>query len=519
MSDANRVRVAIAKTSAQSIPVPDDTPANGGAQSLKQLRITGTPNMAQVPQTITSNEIRPDREVTDLILVGVEAGGDIAMEQSYGALDDLLEGVFFNTWSAVPTGVISSSANDDLTISAAGSWIDGMIVRVEGLTTGDGVYVIASGGTTTTLTMDNLDGTEPVFAGAGTLKLVGYRVASATAALAVAGGVGTLTLGVNLGTAAYGTQVAGDWLQLSPSPGGAFDNVENQGMFRIVSITATTVLLEMLAGVTEDFNENIDICLGERLRPGAISVANSSFIIERSFTDQENDETAERYTRELFTGMAVNVWQEQLTPQQIATATATFFGQRAFARKFDDSDELYANANLQAIPFDAVDGVTTGLASVGANQVFSTASDVAHIGRAGVNLVDPLVTKNLVQEVALSINNNLRRRLAVGRFGAASVGVGELSITGTLNTYFDDITVYEDTLTSGFRTSINYVLRSFVGRAILTDLPNVAISGGAPDVPGKNTDVTIPIQFQAIRDPVLAYSIHKARFEYIADLS
>lgn len=518
MSDTNRVRVAIAKTAAAAIPIPDSAPPTG-AQSLEQLRLTGTPNLAGSPQTLVSNEIRPDREVQDLILVGVEAGGDIGFEQSYGSLDTVLESLLFNTFSSVESGVVSSSSGADLTISAAGNWANNQIVRVEGLTSGDGVYLISSGGGTTTLTMANLDGVgTPAFSGSGTLKLAGVRVLAATADLSVAAGLGTLTLGLNLATAVFGTQVAGDWLQLGPSPGGSFDNAGNSGLFRISSLTATTAVIEMPAGATEDFDENIDVYIGERLRAGSISVANSSLLIERSYTDQQNDDTAGRYTRELFVGMASNVFNEQLQPAQIAVATGTFFGLRAFARKQSESAQLYANSDLQAVPFDASAGVTAGLSSVGTNQVYNTATSVARVGRGNSNLVDPLITKNLVQELSISINNNLRRRLAVGRFGTASIGLGELNITGTLNTYFDDISILEDVLTDGFRTAINYALRDGTGRAVLTDLPQVAFSSGAPDVPGKNQDVTIPIGFQALRDPTLGYTITKQRFEYLADV-
>lgn len=517
MSDTNRVRVAIGKTRAAAIPIPDDTPANAGIQSLKQLRITGTPNLASAPQTLTSNEIRPDRELTGLILTGVEAGGDVGIEQSSGATEDLLEGVLFNVWSAVESGTISSASGADLTIGAAGNWANNMIARVEGMTSGDGVYLIASGGGSTTLTMENLDGVgTPAFTGSGTIKLAGVRISAATADLAVAAGIGTLTLGLNLATAVFGTQGVGDWIGVFAAPGGSFDNAVNSGLFRISSVTGTEAVIEAPNAITEDFDEDVDVFVGERLRAGSISIPNSSFLLERSYTDQENDNTPGRYTRELFVGMAINSWSESLTPAQIATATPTFFGLRAFARNQLNASELYANADLQALGASAVAGVDAGLDSVGQNLIYNTASSVARIGRGDVNLVDPLVTKNLVNELSMTVNNNLRRRLAVGRFGTASIGVGELNVSGTLNTFFDDISILQDVLTDGFRTSINYALRSGDGRANLTDLPEVAFASGAPDVPGKNQDVTIPIGYQALRDPTLGFTISKQRFEYLA---
>ena len=94
MSDSNRVGLRFFKSSARTAPIP------GGPFNLNQLRFTGTPNLAFAPTTITSEEIRPDRQISDLILVGAEAGGDTGIELSYSAFDELIEGALFSTWTA-----------------------------------------------------------------------------------------------------------------------------------------------------------------------------------------------------------------------------------------------------------------------------------------------------------------------------------------------------------------------------------------------------------------------------------
>ena len=94
MSDTNRVGLRFFRSSQRTAPIP------GGPFNLNQLRFTGTPNLAFAPNTITSNEIRPDRQVSDLILVGAEAGGDTGIELSYGAFDSLLEDALFSTFAS-----------------------------------------------------------------------------------------------------------------------------------------------------------------------------------------------------------------------------------------------------------------------------------------------------------------------------------------------------------------------------------------------------------------------------------
>lgn len=51
-------------------------------------------------ENIVSNEIRSDRNVTDLIQVGSNAGGSVDFELSYGSFDAWLESLLYSTWSS-----------------------------------------------------------------------------------------------------------------------------------------------------------------------------------------------------------------------------------------------------------------------------------------------------------------------------------------------------------------------------------------------------------------------------------
>jgi hypothetical protein len=50
-------------------------------------------------QNVVSNEIRADRNVSDLVQVGFDAGGEVNFELSYGSFDAWLESLLFSTWS------------------------------------------------------------------------------------------------------------------------------------------------------------------------------------------------------------------------------------------------------------------------------------------------------------------------------------------------------------------------------------------------------------------------------------
>jgi hypothetical protein len=102
MTDANRTGLAyVAET------VWGTTPAT---PTLKALRFTGE-SLAASTEFISSNEIRDDRQVSDVVRTNFGASGDINIELSYGAFDDLLEALLFGTWTTnvLGNGVLAKS--------------------------------------------------------------------------------------------------------------------------------------------------------------------------------------------------------------------------------------------------------------------------------------------------------------------------------------------------------------------------------------------------------------------------
>lgn len=101
--------------------------------TFKELRWTGE-SLAQSTTSEVSNEVRPDRQVPDVIRTDIEVAGDVNVELSYGAFDDLIEGAFMAAWSpdlAVVASDISADAADnsinsattDLSTVQPGQWI------------------------------------------------------------------------------------------------------------------------------------------------------------------------------------------------------------------------------------------------------------------------------------------------------------------------------------------------------------------------------------------------------------
>jgi hypothetical protein len=101
-------------------------PAGSPLPKLREFRFTNE-SLTQTTDTTQSEEIRSDRQVSDIVRTKVGASGDVGVELSYGSHDDLLEGAFSNTWSTVVNLVgialtfASDSPNRTGTISAGAS--------------------------------------------------------------------------------------------------------------------------------------------------------------------------------------------------------------------------------------------------------------------------------------------------------------------------------------------------------------------------------------------------------------
>ena len=502
MSDTNRVGLRFFRSSQRTAPIP------GGPFDLNQLRFTGTPNLAFVPNTVVSNEIRPDRQISDLILVGAEAGGDTGIELSFEAFDALIEDALFSTFVAtiqkLGTVEITGFAAGVISVDAGTDFIVGQVIRLQKLATGDvgaGIFEITSiavndltvnplAGTLTTAIL----GTETADANTR-INVTGFSAqANGDISVTVVGADATFQFPVGALDNAFGPGlpvVIGQWFKFAD-----FATVGNNVWIRAreVDLAADTITADSQTGMVTDAaaTEQVQAFYGSRVENGAESIDAHQNAVERRFEDHSP------ITRELFLGMALNNFNITLAPQAIAVGSLTWFGfNSAVSDNSPTYPELYANLpnDIAAEEFD----------------VYNTSSDIGRLGR-GSDPVDAAGV-NFVLEATIEINNNLRRQPAVGVFGASGIGVGELSVTGTLSTYFDNDEILQIILTNA-ETSLDLITQGGDGRSMVFDLPRIKFSGGAPDVPGKNADVTIPGTYQAILDATFGYTMSAQRVNF-----
>lgn len=148
MSDANLMQLAYAAESTyKTAPTGSYTKVRYVSESLRQDT-----------STTISQEVRSDRMTADIIRTGIRASGDVSIEISYGAYDDLFESAFFDTWTTTDDSAVTN--NTGISISsgamAAASGLDVFaandMVRVSGFTgaaaSNNGVYVVATAAAT-----------------------------------------------------------------------------------------------------------------------------------------------------------------------------------------------------------------------------------------------------------------------------------------------------------------------------------------------------------------------------------
>ena len=145
MSDADRVGLAfVAESSYGEVP--------SGPPTLQDLRFTGE-SLLQQTSSVSSTEIRADRQVPDVIRTSISAQGGINLELSYDAYDDFLRGALQSSaWSSVETvgPIITLSTTAPDTISDSGSGLAaldvGQWIKVSGFTTAanNGYFKIAT---------------------------------------------------------------------------------------------------------------------------------------------------------------------------------------------------------------------------------------------------------------------------------------------------------------------------------------------------------------------------------------
>lgn len=489
MSDTNRTSTAIVEES--TFGTTPATPA------WVALRVTGN-NLTNTPQTVISNEIRADRQVTDLILVGVEAGGSLPHEVSFDAQEVELEAIMADVWMNKPTkkNLVSDSPIEDVlastdtyTVDADGTdFTTDMLVKPSGFAeaANNALFKVTSSTGTTVVAPASPGLTDEAVVPVGAqLKAVGFEGASGDITTTAGG-----TNSIDATTLDFTTLSlsAGQWIKVGGTAvGEQYDTAANNDWVRISSVTASTLELDIVpTGWTTDAGagKTIRIWFGDYIRNGTTK---KFYSIETQF--QDHSPISYRYHR----GMVANVHSVTFDSQAIVTASTEWLGQDAVFQttRFTGSTDLSAPDN----------------------QVMNSSSNVGRIAEDGVEISGS--GTNEITNVTMNFNANARGNPAIGSLGFVNVGLGSFTVTGSITTYFDDPTLADKPITQDL-TSLDIRVQDSSAdlKTLVYDLPRLKFGSGDPDVPGPNADVTLTSDYTAFRHETLGYTAQVQRFFY-----
>jgi hypothetical protein len=493
MTSANRLRLTLVRET-----TPGVTP---NTPRMRTMRLTGE-SLSFAPEYVDPAEIRDDRMLDEPIKVMQAAGGGINFELSYpvdeSPLSEIYRSAFYSPWQNTPQrfndGVADSvitgiaDTTDVATVVTGDAFVAGHLVRFTGFaaSANNGVFRCTTGSATVPAFLGAGFTVEAAPAATARMKVVGFEGASGDIT-ALVDGLGSTALGFDT----LGLRV-GQFIKI----GGAADATtfaflvtagaaaRKAAWARITAIAANKLTLDHLpTGWAADAGtgKTVRVWFGDQIRNG---VTPSPLSIERGFMGQ----TAPTYI--VNRGMHVNELQHTIASRQKITGSATFTGM---------------GGEQSTVPLDASpEPITT-------NLVMAANANVGRLYENGGRLTAP----NWAQQLNFTINNNLRTQESVDESSPVGVNEGECTVTGQINTYFGS-NVMLAKFYAGTPTSIaSWIEKN--GQAIVWQFPRATYRGeGNPNASGKNTDVMLPLQFQASKDPATGAQVIMDRLEYIA---
>ncbi|MGE0290272.1 MAG: phage tail tube protein [Bradyrhizobium sp.] len=487
MTVANRVQICGVRES-----TPGVTPTT---PRMRKKRYTGEA-LTFAPEYLDSDEIRDDRMMGDPTKTMQAAAGSINDELSYPddeSLDsEFYRSAFFNTWQNTPQrfndGTADSAITDVaatggvITVASGAAFAVGHLVRLTGfgVAGNNGLFRITTGSATVPAVGNSLLTDEAAPAASARVKVVGLQGASGDLVAAADGITSTALDFTTLGI------LVGQWIKIGGTGASfRFATEALNGWARITAIAAGKLTLDNLpTGWTTDAGtgKTLRIFFGDRIKNG---ITHTALTLEKGFLGQAVP------TYIAHRGMEVGQVVHTIVSRRQVTRTWTFTGLGG----------SMGTTALDASP----DPQTLG-------QPIAANANVGRLAENGQRLTSP----NWARSFEFTINNQLRTVEDVQETSPQKINEGEFQVTGRLETYFGD-----DSLLAKFYAGTPTALNSRVqrnGQAMIFQVPRATYrSDGNPAVSGKNTDVMLPLGFQASYDTLTAAHLLLDRIEFYQD--
>lgn len=134
-------------------------------------------------------------------------------------------------------------------------------------------------------------------------------------------------------------------------------------------------------------------------------------------------------------------------------------------------------------------------------DVMNAVSGVGNVMEGGA-----LLSGTFIKSVDLSIDNSLRAQTAIGTLGAVGVGTGTLQVSGTMEVYLADGTMYDKFL-NNTASSLSLRATDGAGNGYVITLPKIKYGDAKVNAGAIDQDVMLSMPFNAIMDPASGKTI------------
>lgn len=490
MSDANLATIAYAAESSLGILT---APA-----ALQSVRFTGE-SLAFEKETVSSAEIRSDRQTSDMQKVGSQPSGGVEFELSYAFILPFLAAALqaeWTTFSVTANGAINHGAS---TITGAASAFSdvplGALVKLTGATTAgnNGLHRVIGKAT---------DGSVLTFAAGA------FTATDGSTALTLAGK--TITNGTTRKSMTFEKRLLNssgeDFYQRFR--GMCVDTME----LRIESKRLITGSIGMVGTTYEIADGGLDAgalnpvaATGTLTLTGQPTAGETVTIGTTVYTFRASASLAREVTIGATASDTIDNLVDEINGDGIATADPTCTAAAGAG------DTMVATAIIAGAIGNAI-ATTETMASAGSWGAATLAGGVSQASgyaaaetgevmngtnNMGTITMDGATASDRFKAITISIANNLRGKDACGVEGNWDIGLGQLKVTGTLNAYFRDNTL-PTKIKNHTTFSLGFYVEDAAGNQLHFYLPAVKPAKGDPAVTGINTDVMIETTWEAI---------------------
>jgi hypothetical protein len=275
-------------------------------------------------------------------------------------------------------------------------------------------------------------------------------------------------------TGGFSALTTGQWIKVTGSSTAA-----NNRFYRITSTGTTGIAVAPAPSATLSTADTVVIA-GSYIRNG---------VTEKSFTFERAHEDAGQYFD--FAGMVANTLNLSISADHILTGDFGFIGKSATLAQ--------------------TSGGTGAYTAAGTNPVMNASSNVGEIFMGQFSSLATKDTDLYISEISFALNNSLRGLRSIGSIANCDIGSGTCEVTGSLNAYFLDNTLYDKYL-AGTPTGLSFSVEDQDGNAYIFTFPAIEIESDAINSGGQNADVMENISWRAKRDPNTNCQIQICRF-------